>query len=139
MLLGLTIFFFFFLNVAVGSCIQNFFIWYICIYFYVLDRYSFIFVWMLYKAVRVLCCRESHARELHASCKPERVSKSNFLCMMHFESLRNAVFPVISHILNFFFFLWIFILRQRSVLKQGMSAEEGFLWSTLSCMQFVEE
>lgn len=138
MLLGLTIFFFF-LNVAVGSCIQNFFIWYICIYFYVLDRYSFIFVWMLYKAVRVLCCRESHARELHASCKPERVSQSNFLCMMHFESLRNAVFPVISHILNFFFFLWIFILRQRSVLKQGMSAEEGFLWSTLSCMQFVEE
>lgn len=139
MLLGLTIFFFF--NVAVGSCIQNFFIWYICIYFYVLDRYSFIFVWMLYKAVRVLCCRESHARELHASCKPERVSQSNLLCMMHFELLRNAVFPpFFSYIKLFsFLFLRIFILRERSVLKQGMSAEEGFLWSTLSCMQFVEE
>lgn len=110
--------------------------------FYVLDRYSFIFVWMLYKAVRVLCCRESHARDLHASCKPERVSQSNLLCMMHFELLRNAVSPpFFSYIklFSFSFFLWIFILRQRSVLKQGMSAEEGFLWSTLSCMQFVEE
>ena len=95
---------------------------------------------MLYKAVRVLCCRESHARELHASCKLERVSQSNFLCMMDFELLRNAVFPPLFSYIKFFSFLmWIFILRQHSVLKQGMSAEEGFLWSTLSCMQFVEE
>lgn len=72
--------------------------------FYVLDRYSFIFVWMLYKAVRVLCCRESHARDLHASCKPERVSQSNLLCMMHFELLRNAVSPPFFSYIKLFSF-----------------------------------